>query len=159
MQQTSAAAAAAALPAQPLPTRAAKTAAGRKGRKKGPSLLASNASLAAIVVAEFALSKAFVRAGLTFPASLAGMVGLFAGGEGGGGGVRGSSQWIGGLVALVYTGEAMHFAGILVRGVFLGLERRRARSGYGVVDGPLWTYRPSNCRPHATTAPRRSSVG
>ena len=80
LPQTSAAAASAALPSQPLRSRAA----GRKARrKKSPPFLASNASLSAIVVAEFALRKAFVRAGLTFPASLAGMVGLFAGGEGG----------------------------------------------------------------------------
>ncbi|CAN0545897.1 unnamed protein product, partial [Laminaria digitata] len=44
----------------------------------GPSPLASGASLVTIVSADFALKKAFLRAGLTFPSSLAGMVGLFA---------------------------------------------------------------------------------
>lgn len=49
---------------------------------KGVSPLASGASLLSIVVADMALKKAFLRAGLTFPSSLAGMVGLFAGKDG-----------------------------------------------------------------------------
>lgn len=54
--------------------------------KLGPSPLASVASLVAFVASDFGLKKAFVRAGLTFPSSLAGMVGLFAGEIGGSGG-------------------------------------------------------------------------
>lgn len=46
---------------------------------KGLSLLAPGASLFSIVVADMVLKRAFLRAGLTFPASLAGMAGLFAG--------------------------------------------------------------------------------
>lgn len=59
-------------PPPPLPTPVA-------GGTKGPSPLVSGASLASIVVADVLLKRAFLRAGLTFPASLAGMVGLFAG--------------------------------------------------------------------------------
>ncbi|CAN0168087.1 unnamed protein product [Ectocarpus sp. 6 AP-2014] len=45
----------------------------------GPSLLATGTSFTAIVVADFVLRRAFVRAGIAFPPSLAGMVVLFAG--------------------------------------------------------------------------------
>lgn len=49
---------------------------------KDPSPIFSVASLLSIVTADMALKKAFLKAGLTFPASLAGMVGLFAGMKG-----------------------------------------------------------------------------
>lgn len=44
-----------------------------------PSPLVSGSSLAGIVVADMVLKKAFLKAGVAFPSSLAGMVGLFAG--------------------------------------------------------------------------------
>lgn len=46
---------------------------------KKPSPVVSGLSLAGIVIADLVLKRAFLRAGLAFPSSLAGMVGLFAG--------------------------------------------------------------------------------
>lgn len=103
-QAAAAAAAAVAPPPQPLPTPATAAVS-----KRGPSLLASGASLTAIVVADFSLRKAFLRAGLTFPSSLAGMVGLFAGERDGGGGGRGRAPEDGGR-----SGRRMAVVGVVM---------------------------------------------
>lgn len=51
----------------------------RSGGQSPLATLASGASLSGIVFSDILLRRAFQRAGLVFPSSLAGMMGLFAG--------------------------------------------------------------------------------